>query len=355
MVGLGVLVVDATAQALPGDGRSHRDAVLEPLVDLRIDIGAKGEALVAGVDGNTFLVVPAGADAIAGVIDTAAHGELVALAGGDAEELVLPIDVHQVGGEITGSIGRGVGLGVGSRKSLATVGPTGIVHVLVAELAAVHGKTCSVIVIGGSALVAELLYIAAVEGILLHPDPLFGRSEVDLALHLLPAPCAVELDAGLAALAVLGGDEHYAVGTTRTVDGRRGGVLEDFNRLDVVGVDGVDVVGSHTIDHIERVGVGMDGSSTTYTDLCVLARLARGRTDLDTCHLSLKCGSDIRDGSVTELLGIHLGHRTSEGALLGGTVTDGYDLLEHLCVFSKLDLEIAAAAHGNLLCGIADE
>ena len=99
----------------------------------------------------------------------------------------------------------------------------------------------------------------------------------------------------------------------------------------------------------------MDGSSTTYTDLCVLARLARGRTDLDTCHLSLKCGSDIRDGAVTELLGIHLGHRTSEGALLGGTVTDGYDLLEHLCVFSKLDLEIAAAAHGNLLCGIADE
>ena len=312
MVGLGVLVVDAAAQALPAHGRSYGEAELEPLVDLRIDIGAEGETTIAGVDSDTVLVVPAGADAVAGVVDAAAHGQLVALGGCGAEELVLPVDVHQVGGEVAGSIGRGVGLGVGSRKSLATVGPTGIIHILVAELAAVHGKTCSVIVIGGSALVAELLYIAAVEGILLHPDPLFGRSEIDLALHLLPAPGAVELDAGLAALAVLGGDEHHAVGTTRTVDGRRGGVLEDFNRLDVVGVDGVDVVGSHTIDHIERVGVGMDGSGATDADLRVLARLAGGRTDLDTCHLSLKCGSDIRDGAVTQLLAVHLGYRAGE-------------------------------------------
>ena len=220
MVGLGVLVINAAAQTLPRDGRSHRNTVLKPLVNFRIDIGTEGETLVSSVDGDTILIIPTGTDTIAGIINAAAHGQFIALTWSDAEELVLPIDIHQIGGEVTGCIGTCVSLSVRSRQSLATIGPTGIVHILVAEFATVHGETCSVIVIGGCTLASELLDIVAVEGILLHPNPFFGRSKVNLALHLLPAPCAVELHARLAALTMLGGDEHYAVGATRTVDGR---------------------------------------------------------------------------------------------------------------------------------------
>ena len=47
----------------------------------------------------------------------------------------------------------------------------------------------------------------------------------------------VEVDLTGSGFTFLCGDKDHTVCCTRTVEGRRAGVLEDFHRLDVVGVD----------------------------------------------------------------------------------------------------------------------
>ena len=103
------------------------------------------------------------------------------------------------------------------------------------------------------------------------------------ALHLtVDGQHAVVAELGVAGLTALGGDEHHTVGTLGTIDGGGGGVLQDFHRNDIRGVqrrqrrDGrhltvaqtvaQTVVGTtlatalhnDTIDDVERLLVGID-------------------------------------------------------------------------------------------------
>ena len=82
----------------------------------------------------------------------------------------------------------------------------------------------------------------------------------------LPAPRSVVVDLSLALLALLGGDDDNAVGGTCTVDGTRGGILEDFDTLDIIGVDNVKTAFErNTVDDVERVG-SVVGTGTTDTN-----------------------------------------------------------------------------------------
>src|SRR3712207_5016618 len=83
-----------------------------------------------------------------------------------------------------------------------------------------------------------------------------------------------------AGLALLGADDDHAVGRTATIDGRRGGVFQYLNVVNVVGREVVDVVNRHSVDHVEWVVGTVERRSTTHTDGRCRSGLAVGLADL---------------------------------------------------------------------------
>ena len=80
----------------------------------------------------------------------------------------------------------------------------------------------------------------------------FGAEHVERVGHLLPRIVGIVGHLSLALLAALGRDEDNAVGTARTVDGRRRSVLEHVDGLDVGRRDVADVVDGETVNDVER-------------------------------------------------------------------------------------------------------
>ena len=105
-------------------------------------------------------------------------------------------------------------------------------------------------------------------GTLVLQDGIVGSTRhVALLPGRLPAVGEVVVDAGLAYLTLLGGDKNDAVGGTGTIDGTRGGILQHFDALDVVGVHTLHtiLVGRHAVYNIKRIRV-VDGTDTTDTN-----------------------------------------------------------------------------------------
>ena len=118
--------------------------------------------------------------------------------------------------------------------------------------------------------------LAAIEAALvLHDGIVGGTGHVALLPRILPAHAKVIVDAGLALLAFLRGNQDDAVGSPGTVDGTRGSVLQHLYRLNVGGIHKVNAAGyGHAIDDVEGVRIGnCTCTSNTHTRRC--ARLAR--------------------------------------------------------------------------------
>ena len=100
-----------------------------------------------------------------------------------------------------------------------------------------------------------------------HHSILGGVKHIAVLPWVLPAVREVVVHVYSALLAALGGDEDDTVGSTCTVDGARGSVLQHLDALDVARVQIVDAaLDGHTINDVERVAV-VDGSDTTDTNL----------------------------------------------------------------------------------------
>ena len=82
----------------------------------------------------------------------------------------------------------------------------------------------------------------------------------------LPALGEIVADSHLTHLTLLGGHEDHTIGSTGSVDGTRGSILQHLDTLDVAGVDVVKTtLDRHTVDDIQRVAV-VDRADTTHTD-----------------------------------------------------------------------------------------
>ena len=85
----------------------------------------------------------------------------------------------------------------------------------------------------------------------------------------------VHVDASFLAGA-LGGDDDDTVGGAGAVDGRRGGVLQDVDALDVIGVQVVDVsFDRQAVHHQQRAGFRIHGTDTADGELAAVGRQAR--------------------------------------------------------------------------------
>ena len=111
------------------------------------------------------------------------------------------------------------------------------------------------------------------------------------------------------ALAAAGRDHDHAVTGFGTVDGGGSTILQDFHRFNIVRVDTRDGVGTATVHDVERVG-GTVGGDTTNLDARRGARTGGAGEHLDTGGLALEGGFRRGDGTVLDILGLHLGDRT---------------------------------------------
>ena len=157
---------------------------------------------------------------------------------------------------------------------------------------------CGNISVGVATLIAEV--------VLLVLCPLRGGEQVEFLGYVTHTQgvMIVHVSLTLAQLTFLSGDKDYAIGAARTIDSSGRYVLQDFNTLDVVGVDGGQgiqaaldstdtcaVVGcilevDKAINYVKRFIRGIHGVTTTDADMTIGTRLSTTCCHSQTCHLS---------------------------------------------------------------------
>ena len=190
--------------------------------------------------------------------------EVVLLAEAGAESLIhpivwsegeeLPVVVHAVSER-----GVGVDASVGTDEVLALRHI--INHVAQTTILAIHADGVVgryVCVVSRHALIAHVI---VVQGLVIELVVLCGIGDAVVIDRgaAVGAPLGVERDGSLLGGALLGGDHDHTIGTTGTVQGVRGSVLEHGDAFHIVRVEIVPatVVGS-TVDDDERLRVGVD-------------------------------------------------------------------------------------------------
>ena len=135
-----------------------------------------------------------------------------------------------------------------------------------------------------------------------------------------------------------GGDHDHAVTGLGAVDGGGGAVLQHFHRFDVVRVDSGDGVGDTAVHNIQRVGIVV-GGDTTHADGRGCARTGRRGEGLHTGGLAAEGLLRRGDGSVLDVLGLHLGNGARDIGFLLHAVTHDDGLFDHLGVGKHLDVD----------------
>ena len=152
--------------------------------------------------------------------------------------------------------------------------------------------------------------------------------------------------------ASLGGDDNHTVGTARTVDGRGRGILEDVDALHVVHVDHVQRhIGRHTVDNQKRVAV-VNGTDASDFHTHVAAR-GPARNYLQTGGPTLQGGSEARRRLTGQIFGGDLRDSSRQVAFLLDTISNDYNLVEHLVVLVHDNLHRALSVHIGVLSHIA--
>ena len=172
---------------------------------------------------------------------------------------------------------------------------------------------------------------------------LLGVDHVRIDHGALPAHVAAVGDGEFAFVRTLGGDEDDSVGRTASVDGRRGGVLEHRDLVDLRGVHGVEVA-LHAVDKHER-GAVRASERTDAADLDVSgigAGSTARRGDRHSRSDALEGGRKLRDRSAGKLFGGDGRDRTGQVDLLLRVVS------HHDYVFE----EILVRFEGDAECGL---
>ena len=184
-----------------GIGETSVEVKRQPLVQVGIDLGADVVLLVARTHHDALLVVVVEADVELELFRAAADvGIVLRLMARASEDLVLPV-------------------------------------------AALNGAPDVHIVVVAVVRRAELVLV---EGVVV------GRHDLHLLRNLLPTVGGVERHVGLALGTALRGDDDNAVGTAGTVDGRRRGVLQHVDALNLTRSDVADARYWEAVDDVER-------------------------------------------------------------------------------------------------------
>ena len=171
---------------------------------------------------------------------------------------------------------------------------------------------------------------------------LFGTHNLHLVRVYRNAQRAVVRHAGFVATALLGGDDNNTIRCTRTIDCSSRSIFQYGERLDIVGVNQRQRVGhtrtgvacyGHTVDNNQRIVRCVQRSSTTDTDGRARVGAAIAGDDLQTGDFTLHHILSRYYCTTVEFLGLNSYNRAGKVVFFGNTITDDYDVVDHLGVF----------------------
>ena len=279
-------------------------AVFHPFAEILVEVDVERVALELVADGDTLVVrhvarqVEAGALARAADRDVVLH--LVAIAQGQVEPVrALAGGVHR--------------LFCGGR------GPAGFGLALVEGLRIHHFRD--------------------VDGLVERPVAVVGND------HLV------------ARLAFLGLDQDDAIGAAGAVDGGRRSILQDLDRLDVVGIDlRPGPVERNAVEDDQRLVGSRDGVVAADARHGVGSfRVGTGHGNVQAGHGTLQRLDEVGRRALFQLLGTERGHRTGHVAFFLGTVTHDHGLFEHVHVFLEDNVDRTEVLDRVFLRHISDK
>ena len=175
------------------------------------------------------------------------------------------------------------------------------------------------------------------------------RLHLVLAGDVLETPIYIVIDVDLAFLAALGGDEHDAVGTARTVDGRREGVFQNVDRLDLRRGNVADALHREAIDDVERRSVGRERARTADADADLSVGVALRGGDLHAGHASRHRLGHRGHGHLLERLGVDRGDRSDHVAALHGGIAHDHHIVHGRRFVFERHVDLRLAADGDAL------
>ena len=162
-------------------------------------------------------------------------------------------------------------------------------------------------------------------------------------------------DLHLAFFGAFGGDEDDAERTARTVDGRRRGVLQYRDALDVFGVDRRDV-GLHAVDEDEGRTARTDRVGAAHLERGAARGFTVGEGDRQAGDGTLQRTRHVLVGAdaVGDILAGYLFDSAYDVALLLHAVTYDHDLFERSVVFGQYDVDRRSVVDLDELGLVAD-
>ena len=331
-----VVALRACIGLLVGVGIGHVQAGLEVLADAVVHLGTQGDTVEAGLRHVTIVAQVGGGHVGLGALGTAGSGYVVLLTDARTEDVavpqVVPLQLLGSGVELAGS---GIDDGIVGHALIDVVGAQHAEQVggsVVAGLCQIHHVRVVHVVADG--FPSDLIVLAGIG------DDVVGRNGAGVHTHL-----GVEVDVHLAGLAALGGDDDDTVGTTGTVHGVGGCVLENGDGLDVLCGNGVQgTLIRHTVHDDKRAGGSAHGTETTDLDAGTGTRSTGGAGGHQTGHGTFQGLGHVGSLHLGEFLTAELGGGTGERRLLLNAVGYNDGLFQCLGVLFQEDIDIRAAA-----------
>ena len=203
------------------------------------------------------------------------------------------------------------------------------------------------------------LRILVVVGIHAPLDPVSGRHDRHVSLRCRHREVGRGHHRRLAVVGtLLARHDDDAVGTTRTIDGTRRGILQHLDGLNVLRVQLLQVevlVHGHPVHHIQRIGIAVlvDARRTAYLDLYRRARCTTGRLYVDTRQLALQRRGNVRNRAFSQLVTLHLGHGIRHVTLLHRAIADDHQFLQLVGIRAHVHVR-TAVLHRRLLRTVSD-
>ena len=170
---------------------------------------------------------------------------------------------------------------------------------------------------------------------------------LDSVHHMFPAEWGVDIHQSLPLLSLLCSDNDNPISSTHTENSQWRRVFQHFHRLNILGIQKVNVIIEQTVDNVKRF-VAVNGVRSTYTDFGVRACLSRV-DNLHTGYLSLQGRQGICRRFISDFGSLDIRDRAGQVTLLRTTVTYHYCFSQHLWILFQLYIYHMLAAYFHIL------
>ena len=136
-------------------------------------------------------------------------------------------------------------------------------------------------------------------------------------------------------------DDNHAKACTSSVDGGRSGILQDRNRLDIVGIDPIDVT-LNTIDEHQWSTRILQRSGSTDVQFGSFAGHTRAERNIEVGHLTLQHLTNTAYRTVFQFIRSHQTNRPNEVRLFLGTIADHHHFVQSFRLFFQRNVHTLA-------------